>query len=134
MASEEGLVLLRSYLELTPAQQREIARIESSYEQQRPKLRQDVWDARDELAAVLRDPEVDESKAIAALRKLSRSREEMAVNTIKYLFEVRDHLTPRQREKLADVADCGMCGPTGGPGMGRDRGGGGCGLGRCDGP
>jgi len=129
---EPGLAMLQTYLSLTPDQRSDIAGVDERFAETRRVLRQQVWDSRDRFLAAIRDPGSGDEEIIAALREFVRAREEMAVNTISYILEVRRHLTPAQKEKVANLVDRGVCGLTMGPGAGAGcgrRGGGACGLG-----
>ena len=132
LQGEPGLTMLQAYLNLTPDQRSEVVGVDARFAGTRPVMRQRVWDTRDRFLAAMRDPNPDEKEIMAALREFVRAREEMAVNTISYILEVRKHLTPAQRVKLTNLVDRGGCGLTLGPGAGAGcgrRGGGACGLG-----
>jgi Spy/CpxP family protein refolding chaperone len=132
LEGEPGLAMLQTYLALTPDQRSELEAVDARFAQSRPVIRQRVWDARDRFVAAIRDSNPNEKEIVAALRRFVRAREEMAVNTISYILEVRKHLTPAQQEKLTSLVDRGVCrltmGPGAGAGCGR-QGGGACGLG-----
>ncbi|MCX8053864.1 MAG: periplasmic heavy metal sensor [Armatimonadetes bacterium] len=125
---EPGLAMLQDYLRVTPDQRRKLSEIDRRFLKTRPVLRERVWEARDRFIAAIRDPNCTEDEIVSALRKLIQAREEMAVNTVSYILELRKHLTPNQQERLIGLVERGMCGLTGGTGCGR-RGGGACGLG-----
>jgi len=132
LQSEPGLAMLQDYLGLSPEQRGALADVDARYATARPALRDAVWHARDELMNALRDPDSTDEQVISALRQFGRAREEMAINTIGYILQVRRHLTAAQRSKLIGVMDRGICGITVGPGLGRGcgrPGGGACGLG-----
>ncbi|MGC8863849.1 MAG: Spy/CpxP family protein refolding chaperone [Armatimonadota bacterium] len=130
LAGEPGLAMLQSYVGLTPDQRSRLADIDMQFARTRSVLRQRVWDARDRFLAAVRDPESSDEEIAAALRRFVRAREEMAVNTISYIVEVRRYLTPAQRDKLISVVERGVCGPCMGSDAGCDRpGGGACGMG-----
>lgn len=126
---EPGIEALHDYLELTPAQRRAVSAASAELVKARRALRQRVWEARDHFVALMRDPNASEDEVLAALHQLTVAREEMARNTVSYLLELRSHLTPSQRSKLAELVERGMCSLDGGSGTCGAPGGGACGLG-----
>lgn len=124
-AATGGFPMLHDYLELTPEQREAIAVIDNQNAQTRDLLRSDVWEAREELRKVLQDSGSTSEQAVEAARKLGEAQQRLQVNTIEYTYELRKHLTPEQREKLAATMDRGICSLIAGPGMGK-----GCGMGK----
>lgn len=120
----DGFVMLQDYLGLSQQQRQAIAAIDAESVQGRDKLRNDVWAARDDLRKILNDPSSTSAQAISAARRLGEAQQRLQVNTIEYTYELRKHLTPGQKEKLAATMDRGMCALMGGPGMRK-----GCGMG-----
>lgn len=116
--SEPLFAMLHDYLGLTPDQRSRISAIDSKYAAKRVQLRQQLWDARDHLLEVVRDPDASRDEAISAIRHFGLARQKMAENTMEYVFDIREVLTPAQKAKLASVMGRGMCALTGGPGMG----------------
>ena len=113
-------------------QREALAGIDTEFAKQRPALRQGLWQARDELLRVLKDPDSTRADAVAAVERFGAAQQALQRNTIEYVFELRRHLAPAQREKMIGVMGQGMCALTCGPGMGRGCGGqgrGSCGFG-----
>ncbi|MGQ9456189.1 MAG: Spy/CpxP family protein refolding chaperone [Armatimonadota bacterium] len=126
---EPGIAVLHDYLALTPAQRRAIGVASSELVKSRRTLRQRVWEARDNFVALMRDPNASKDDLLAALHQLTVARENMARNTVSYLFELRSYLTPAQRSRLAELVERGMCSLDGVSGTCGAPGGGACGLG-----
>lgn len=115
---EPLLGVLPDYLDLTPEQRQHLDSVNADYASQRRIIRQRMWDARDRFAAVMRNPDSTREQALAAMERFGAAREDMAANTLEYVFEVRRVLTPEQRSKLAEVMDRGVCALSCGPGGG----------------
>ncbi len=115
-----GFAVLQDYLQLTPNQRLALAEVDAKYADSRPRLRDKFREARDELVAVLHDPNSTEDQAIAAVKRFGEAQQAMQLNTVSYTFELRKHLTKEQKEKMFGLIDRGMCGRScgGGPGMG----------------
>jgi len=116
--SEPLFAMLHDYLGLTPDQRSRVSEIDAKYAARRSQIRQQLWDARDHLLDVVRDPNASRNDAIAAIRRFGSARQEMAESTMEYVFDLREILTPAQKAKLASVMGRGVCALTGGPGMG----------------
>ena len=114
-----GMAMLQDYLELTPAQHEALAGIDTAFGKERPALRQELWQARDELLRVLREPDSTRTNVVAAVKRFSAAQQALQMDTVEYVFELRRHLTPAQREKMIGVMGQGMCALTCGPGMGK---------------
>ncbi len=128
----QALAALEDYLAVTPDQKKALAGIDVQFETQRPLLRDRVWQTRDDLIAVLEDPNSTRAQAVEKTRQFCAAQQAMQLNTVEYMVELRQHLTPAQRQKLTGLVGRGMCALTGGPcprGMGRGMGGG-MGMGR----
>lgn len=123
--SPQGFTMLQDYLGLTPQQRQKISDTDAEYADTRARLRDDVWQARDELRRILSNPDSTSREAVVAAEKLGEAQQQLQVNTIEYTYELRQHLTPAQREKLVSMMDRGICALAGGPGMGK-----GCGMGK----
>ncbi len=116
--SEPLFTMLHDYLGLTPNQRSMISEIDAKHAARRAQIRQQLWDARDHLLNVVRNPTASRAEAIAAIRQFGSARQKMAESTIEYVFDIRKVLTPTQNAKLASAMGRGMCALTGGPGMG----------------
>lgn len=117
--------VLQDYLGLTSEQRQKLAEVDARYATVRPQLRNRVWETRDELIATLQDPNSTRAQAVERARQFCAAQQAMQINTVEYMVELRERLTPPQREKLAGLIGRGMCALTGGPcgpGMGRGRG------------
>lgn len=119
----EGVAVLHDFLELTSAQRQEVEALDARYEQERPELTRALLDARSGLLEVMRDPRSTRQEAVEAADRFGDAQSNMQRNTISYTYELRECLTPEQREKLTDTMGRGMCSITCGPGMGRAMGG-----------
>ena len=130
---------LQDYLEVTPDQQKQLAGVNEQYGAVRPELRDRVWQTRDELIAVMEDPKSTREQAVEKAKQFCSAQEAMQVNTVEYMIELRQHLTPAQKQKLGGLVGRGMCALTGGQcprgmGVGGSMGGpGGGGNGFCGG-
>jgi Spy/CpxP family protein refolding chaperone len=85
-----------------------------------------VWQTRDELIAVLEDPKSTREQALDRAKRFCAAQQALQLNTVEYMVELRGHLTPAQKTKLAGMVGRGMCALTGGPcrrGMGGEMGG-----------
>jgi len=129
-----AFAVLQDFLGVTSDQRSALASIDAHYGAVRPALRNRVWQARDELIGVLEDPKSTRGQALDKARRFCAAQEALQVNTVEYMFELRRHLNPAQRAKLAGLVGRGMCALTGGPcprgmgrGMGLGPGGGSCG-------
>lgn len=123
--------MLQQYLGLTAAQRDATAGIDERYGRERPVLRQELWDARDNLLSVLQDSNSTQQQAVAAAKQFGAAQQALQLNTISYAFELRKHLTPQQRAKMHGLLGRGMCAATcgaglGGPGADGSKGGGAC--------
>ena len=117
-----GFGMLQSHLELTPDQRKAMAEVDAKYAKTRPALREKLWEAGDDLMAVLHDPDSTLQQAEAAAKTFAAAQQDMQLNTIRYTYELRKHLTPAQREKLISTMGRGMGALAGGPPPGRGRG------------
>jgi hypothetical protein len=137
-AAATGIGVLHDYLGLSAEQKKAVADINSRTIASRLRLRDDVWQARDDLVRVLADPSSTAPQGLAAARRFGAAQQAMQVNTIEYIFELRKHLDSKQKAKLAGLMNRGMCGMGCGPGAGMGKGAGGgrgqCGLGMGLGP
>jgi Spy/CpxP family protein refolding chaperone len=127
--NEPGIMRVQDYLGLSAEQRKAVYAATVELVKARQELRQRVWAARDHFVDLIRDPNASQSDILAALRDLSRAREEMSINTVSYLLELRAHLTPAQRAKLTTLIEQGMCSLTGSSGACGPPGGRACGLG-----
>jgi len=124
--------VLQDYLGLTPEQRDKLASVDAQFAAVRPQLRSRVWETRDDLIATLQDPNSTRAQAVEKAREFCAAQQAIQINTVEYITELRQHLTPAQQQKLAGLVGRGMCALTGGPcgGRGAGRGsGGGMGLG-----
>lgn len=126
-----GFALLQDYLEMTPDQRQAISQVDAGIAEERLALREQMLDARDHLVDVINDPESTVDDALSAVHTFGDAQREMQANTVRYTYELRQHLTPPQREKMVRTMGRGVCGMTGGPGRGRGMGG--RGRGPCSG-
>ena len=117
-----GFCMLQNYLELTPDQRKAMAEVDAKYAKTRPELRDKLWEAGDELVTVLHNPDSTLGEAEAAAKNFGAAQGEMQLNTIRYTYELRKHLTSAQREKLISTMGRGMGALAGGPPPGRGRG------------
>lgn len=128
---------LQDYLGVTPDQQKQLAGINAQYGAVRPELRDRVWQTRDELIAALENPKSTRAQAVEKARQFCAAQQAMQMNSVEYMIELRQHLTPAQKQKLGGLVGRGMCALTGGQcprGMGGGMGGpGGGGNGLCGG-
>ena len=118
-----GFAALQDYLQLTPDQRTALAGVDARYGDSRPRLRDEFRQARDELVAVLHDPNSTEDQAIAAVKRFGTAQQAMQLNTVSYTFELRKHLTEEQKERMVGLIDRGMCVKSCGPGPGMGWGG-----------
>jgi len=127
-----GLALLEDYLGLSTQQRRAVSQIDARFAATRPALREETLKARDKLLAVMSDPKSTSDQAVAAARSFGVAQQAMQINTIEYTFELRKHLSPAQKTKLASVMSRGLCALT--CDLGRQKGlqGRGQGPGECD--
>jgi Spy/CpxP family protein refolding chaperone len=124
-ATCQALSALEDYLAVTPGQKQALAAVDAQFGAARPQLRDHVWQTRDELVATLEDPNSTRAQAVEKARQFCAAQKAMQLNTVEYMVELRQHLTPAQRQKLAGLVGRGMCTLTGGPcgrGMGRGMG------------
>ena len=114
---DRGFEMLQRYLELTPEQVGEIADIDAEFAQSRAPLREEISAAAEELESVFRKPDSTVGEAVAAAERLGEVHNDMQVNSIRYMYRMREHLTPEQKERMANVMSRGMrdfaCGPGG---------------------
>jgi|GEM_PF-1221327 len=127
----QALATLEDYLAVTPDQREVMSGIDAKYAAIRPGLRDRVWQTRDELIATLKDPSSTREQAVEKAKEFSEAQEAMQTNTVEYVMELRQHLTPAQKQKLTGLLGRGMCALTGGQcrrgmgtGMGPGMGGG----------
>jgi Spy/CpxP family protein refolding chaperone len=129
-----GIAMLQDYLELMPDQRLAIADMDAKYRVSRPALRDRIWEARNELLGVLNDPDARKSDVLAAADNFNAAQQALQKNTIEYIFALREHLTPAQKQKLIGLMSRGICPLASQPGMGGRRGAGRgafCGMGKC---
>lgn len=119
-----GLGVLHDYLGLNAQQRQVVDEINSRNVEHRVKLRDEVRLTREELIAVLSDADSDKERGLAAARRFGDAQQAMQENTIDHIFELRRHLNPEQKEKLAVLMSRGLCGVGCGPqsGMGKGMG------------
>lgn len=117
---------LYDYLQLSAQQRQAIARVDADALERRAALRERLWDARDRLVEVLKDPESDISDAREAVRAFGEAQQALQADTVEHVYAVRKHLTPQQRAKMSATLSKGICGVVCGQGPGRGgwRGGG----------
>lgn len=124
-ATPPGFGLVQDYLGLTPEQREKFAQVDARFGRERLQLRERIWQAREDVVEVLRDPASTREQALDAVDRLGEAQREMQRNTVEYLFELRRHLTSAQREKLIGTMGRGMCASACGLGAGRGMGAGG---------
>ena len=113
-----GFAALQDYLDLTLDQRKALAEIDAQYAESRPLLRERFRQARDDLIAVLRDPNSTQGQATAAVKRFGAAQQAMQLNTVSYTFELRKHLTKAQKERMVGLMGRGMCAKSCGPGAG----------------
>lgn len=121
---------LYNYLQLDAGQRQAIARVDADALARRAALRERLWQARDRLVAVLKNPESDISDGREAVRAFGEAQQALQSDTVEHVYAIRKHLTPEQRAKLSGMLGRGICGVVCGQGPGRGGWKGG-GRGRC---
>ncbi len=93
---------MHEHLDITPEQHAILEPIESEFEQQRTRLRNDIRTAGLEVAAAIGEANVDDAKLKAALERLNKSQGELQRMTLEHFFAMKRYLRPAQAKKLLE--------------------------------
>ncbi len=88
-------------LELSAAQEAAMRPQEESFEKERRRLRQAIREAGAELARQVREADALDSPTTATLDRLGAAQRELQAATLAHFFQMRTHLTKRQRALLS---------------------------------
>ncbi len=93
---------MHEHLDITPEQHAILEPIESEFEQQRTRLRNDIRTAGLEVAAAIGEANVNDAKLKAALERLNKSQGELQRMTLEHFFAMKRYLRPAQAKKLLE--------------------------------
>jgi uncharacterized membrane protein len=114
-----GLYMALSHIDASPAQERAIIAEVDKLKERLQTARSSVKDARGDLAAAIRGPELDDAALGAVLGRVDSATGEARTAILEALRNIHAVLDNGQREKLADILDKGWWhgrGPAGGGG------------------
>lgn len=102
-----GLYMALSHLDATPAQERAIVAEVDKLRERLQSARGTVKDARGDLAAAIRGPQLDDAALGAVLGRVDGATAEARSAILDALRNVHAILDDRQRERLAEILDQG---------------------------
>ncbi len=91
---------MRNMLSLSPAQMQELDAQSGQISEEIRKIRQDIFKTRTRLMQLLRAPDPDSTAIDEVLQKMASSQVALERKVIQNILQMRQVLTPEQREKL----------------------------------
>lgn len=117
------------WLDVSPAQQRDIQIDDPAFERDLDTLRSQVQGQRAALADLLNTPDAPDAQVLAQIDRLAESQRLLQRRIGEYLLRVRDHLTQPQRLQLMDLCAATLQPSVDAAPLGRGQGGAGRGMG-----
>jgi Spy/CpxP family protein refolding chaperone len=99
----------RDALGLSPAQKRDLDKLQQTMQEKMKPLQNDARRARRELIALLQKPEPDSKAIQEKLSEISRLQSEMQSNAVENLLNMKKILTVEQQKRLFETLCTGIC-------------------------
>lgn len=93
---------MHEHLDLTPEQHDTLEPIETEFDQQRVRLRAEIRAAGLELAAVIGEADLNDTRLKSALERLNKAQGELQQRTLEHFFAMKRHLRPAQAKRLLE--------------------------------